>query len=74
MAYYKHSQFLTSNTHAAFDQLLSPGARTPFSGIYRCEHCGQEDVSEVGKPLPPVHNHKQAHQKVLWRLIVATHV
>ncbi len=72
MAWYKYPQFLQKSDNAAYDTLHSPGDATPFSGIYRCENCGDEVASNKGNPLPP-QNHKQhdpAKGKVLWRLIV----
>jgi hypothetical protein len=58
----------------AFDDLLTPGTNTSFSGIYRCEACHHEIVSEKGKPLPS-QNHAQHDPKVgkiIWRLVAAT--
>ncbi len=72
MALYKHSQFLHMSNASAYDVLHNPGAATPFSGIYRCENCGDEVASNKGNPLPP-QNHKQHDLnkgKILWRLLV----
>ena len=73
VAQYKYAQFLKSNTSDAFDALHQPGATTPYSGIYRCEVCGKEDVSVYSKPLPPQnhHQHESSHGPILWRLIVS---
>jgi hypothetical protein len=74
MAYYKHSRFLASNNNQAFDNTSSPGATTPYSGVYRCEGCGHEIASNQGNPLPPQnhHQHNYAQGSIRWRLIVAT--
>lgn len=75
MAVYRYSQYLEVSNHAAFNAIHEPGAKTPYSGIYRCEGCGRNDVSEEGKPLPPQNHHQHTLQqgKIRWRLIVATH-
>ena len=72
MALYKYSQFLASSTDAAFDQIQSPGASTPHSGIYRCEGCGKEIAANQGNPLPPQnqHQHSEAQGAIRWRLAV----
>jgi hypothetical protein len=72
MALYKYNQYLTQSQHESFDQIHNPGAATPFSGIYRCEGCGREVVSESGKPLPPQnhHQHALAQGAIRWRLTV----
>jgi hypothetical protein len=74
MAVYKYPQFLQQNAAAAFDQLYHPGSATPFSGIYRCEGCGHNEVSTYGHPLPPQnhHQHTPAQGAIRWRLVVAT--
>jgi hypothetical protein len=72
MALYKYNQFLSPRDGPAFDVLHSPGATTPFSGIYRCEGCGHEVVSTVGHPLPPQDHHQHAsYRPIQWQLIVA---
>jgi len=75
MAVYKYSQFLQQSTNQAFDQLLSPGTTTPYSGIYRCEGCGKNEVSTQHHPLPPQnhHQHSPSQGAIRWRLAVATH-
>jgi len=72
MATYKHSQYLITSSDAAFDVIHNPGAATPYSGIYRCEGCGREVVSEETKPLPPQnhHQHTQYQGHIRWRMIV----
>jgi hypothetical protein len=73
MAQYKYAQFLKANTSDVFDVLHQPGATTPYSGIYRCEACGKEDVSVYSKPLPPQdhHVHEAGLGAIQWRLIVS---
>ena len=72
MASYKHAGFLAQTTSTKFDETHSPGYSTPFSGIYRCEGCGLELVSEESKPLPPQnhHQHTPSQGAILWRLVV----
>jgi hypothetical protein len=57
MALYKHKQYLNDSDHGAFDLLHRPGTTAPNSGIYRCEVCGAEIVSEKSKLLPPKNHH-----------------
>jgi len=75
MSYYKHSQYFAQDQSAEFDKLQTPGTVTPYSGVYRCEGCGREDVSVKGRPLPPQnhHQHTYAQGAIRWRLIAATH-
>lgn len=72
MPTYKYGQYLTTNNDAAFDQDNTPGAATPYSGIYRCMGCGRELASEHNKPLPPQnhHQHTAAQGSIRWRMIV----
>jgi len=73
MAIYRYSQFLEQSEHEAFNQLHHPGVATPYSGIYRCENCGVNEVSTYGHPLPPQNHHQHnPAAPILWRLIVAT--
>ncbi len=73
MAQYKYANFLKVNTSDAFDALHEPGSLTPYSGIYRCNVCGKEEVSVFGKPFPPQnhHQHPQVNQPIRWQLIVS---
>lgn len=75
MAVYKYSQYLQQLNHQAFDEIHHPGNATPYSGIYRCEGCGKNEVSTQGHPLPPQNHHQHSpHQGAIrWRLVVATH-
>jgi len=74
MAIFKYAQYLEQSSHAAYDQIHLPGGPTPYSGIYRCEGCGINDVSTQGHPLPPQnhHQHSAAQKAIRWRLIVST--
>ena len=75
MAVYKHAHYLIQDNSAAFDQIHPAGTATPYSGIYRCEGCGRNDVSTEGHPLPPQNHHQHSPQQgaIRWRLVVATH-
>ena len=75
MAVYKYAQFLEQSNNAAFDTAYKPGESTSHSGIYRCEGCGKNEVSEFGKPFPPQNHHQHAPSQgvIRWRLVVATH-
>ena len=74
MASYKNRSYLTESSDPAFDGLHNPGTATPHSGIYRCEGCGHEIVSETGKSFPPQnhHQHTGSQGTIRWRLIVRT--
>lgn len=72
MATFQNTTLVQNIKHTAFDQTYVPGATTPFSGIYRCDNCGDEVASNKGNPLPP-QNHKQhtpAKGAIVWRLLV----
>jgi hypothetical protein len=72
MALYKYDKWVKRSDHEAFDALHNPGATTPDSGVYRCENCGHEVVSEKGSPLPPQnhHQHTPGQGRIEWRLLV----
>lgn len=72
MALYKDKQYLNASDHGAFDVLLRPGKSAPNSGIYRCELCGAEIVSEKSHLLPAKDHHVHAEElgQIEWRLIV----
>lgn len=74
MAFYKYSSYLKQNQHNAFDTTTNPGSATPYSGIYKCEGCGQEIVSTQEHPMPPQNHHQHTHAQgqIRWKLIVAT--
>jgi hypothetical protein len=74
MAQYKYSHYLTNLPDLKFDPAHEPGATTPQCGIYKCQGCGKEVVSNPGDPMPPT-SHLQLsldHGGIAWRLIVAT--
>jgi hypothetical protein len=75
VAYYKQPNYFKQDTGSAFDLVHAPGVKTPYSGIYRCDGCGREDVSIKGAPLPPQnhHQHTPSQGSIRWRLIAATH-
>jgi hypothetical protein len=75
MAIYKNANYVTLDNSVAFDAVHNAGVPTPYSGIYRCEGCGKNDVSTRGHPLPPQnhHQHTAIQGTVRWRLVVATH-
>ena len=72
MALYKYSKYLTQINSHEFDTIHKPGSTTPFSGIYRCEGCGKEIVSEENKPFPSQnhHQHSVAQGAIRWHLVV----
>lgn len=72
MALYKHKQHLHDSDHGAFDLLHRPGISAPNSGIYRCEVCGAEIVSEKSRLLPLKNHHLHAEEPgpIQWRLVV----
>jgi len=75
MAYYKYPQFLTQEHGAEFDAINAPGTLTPYSGIYRCEGCGQSITSVHQHPLPPQnhHQHTTSQGSIRWRLVAKSH-
>lgn len=74
MAQYMYGSFLTHISNVALNTLHTPGALTPFSGIYRCEICGTEAVSVFNHPLPAQNHHQHAvgAGPIQWRLIVVS--
>ena len=72
MALYKDGTHLTPTTDTNFDTVHHPGAKAPFSGIYRCVGCGHEVVSTEHHPLPPQnhHQHKTNQGTIRWKLLV----
>ncbi|WP_234744926.1 hypothetical protein [Burkholderia sp. WTPI3] len=75
MAFYKYGQYLSQEQTADFDQIHHPGTPTPYSGIYRCEGCGQSIVSTKQHPLPAQNHHQHTFVQgaIRWRMIVRTH-
>jgi hypothetical protein len=74
MAQYKYNTHLTQVSDSAFDALHKPGESTLHSGIFRCEGCGREIVSESLKTMPPQNHHQHSNQNVpiQWKLLVRT--
>ena len=73
MALFNDKNYFRYSNGPAFDVLHEPGDETPYSGIYRCEACGDEIASNKGNPLPPQnHNqHPPSQGRIRWRLIAA---
>ncbi len=71
MALYKDQQYVKTSSSEAFDKIYPPGTRAPFSGIYRCEGCGDEVASNKNDPLPPQNSHQHnTSAPIRWRLLV----
>ena len=75
MAFYKYPKFLTQNGNSEFDNFHHPNTPAPYSGIYRCEGCGQSATFIKDKNIPPQnhHQHSQAQGSIRWRLVVKSH-
>jgi hypothetical protein len=75
MAYYKYGHYLSQVQGAEFDDLHAPSSQTAYSGIYRCEGCGQSVTSVNPHPLPPQNHHQHPNYRVpiQWRLVVKSH-
>ena len=73
MAQYKYHHYLTDSCDEKFDPAYGPGTTTKEAGIYKCQGCGMEVVSDAGQPLPPSthHQHSLTQGGMAWRLIVA---
>jgi len=71
MVRYQYPQFMQQVTNAVFDQLFAPGSTTRYSGIYRCEGCGETIISMHQSPLPSSNHHAHAPNAgaMEWRLI-----
>ncbi len=74
MAQYKYSHYLENSSDPRFDPAFPPGTEAPHSGIYKCQGCGTEVVSDAGEPLPPQshHQHSLNQGRIAWRLVVGT--
>ena len=72
MAYYKHSRYLAVSDHDLFDKIFDPGTNTPYSGIYRCEVCGREDISirDIFLPSYKHHRHRPGQGPIRWRMVI----
>ena len=74
MATYKDGNQVTRSDSSIFDDAIRPGTPAPFSGIYMCTNCLDEDACNKGNSLPP-QNHRQHNVSIgpiLWRLLVCT--
>jgi hypothetical protein len=72
MADYKYAAYVQHSDDEIFDKLYHPAAKTPFSGIYRCQECGKEAASVINHELPAQNHHQHAPGlgDIRWRLIV----
>jgi hypothetical protein len=71
MALYKYVQYLKQSQDGSFDAIHHPGNITQHSGVYRCEVCGWEVVSERNKPFPPQNHHTHpTMQPIQWKMVV----
>jgi hypothetical protein len=75
VAYYKYPTHLHQQSGPEFDAIHHPGQATRYSGVYRCEGCGQSITSVGGHPMPPQdhHQHTSVQGTVRWRLVVKSH-
>lgn len=74
MALYQDGSELTHKVDPKFDTTYTPGTKAPYSGIYMCTNCRDEDACNKGDPLPP-QNHRQhdpAKGPIVWRLLIQT--
>lgn len=74
MAFYKEFRYLTYSSGEEFDKIHTPGTLASYSGIYRCEGCGDEIAANKYNPLPSQNHsqHGQTQGAIRWRLIVRT--
>jgi hypothetical protein len=72
VATYEDTHHVRCVQHPAFQEVYPASARTPLSGIYRCDGCGRECVSIHYRPLPPEghHQHTPSQGPIRWRLLV----
>ena len=72
MASYKYPQYVVKIESPIFDELHTPGTLAPYSGIYRCMSCGDEDACNKGKSLPPQNHaqHDPSKGAIRWKLTV----
>jgi hypothetical protein len=74
MATYQDQNEVTLGAGPEFKQTWRPGTTAPYSGIYMCINCRDEDACNKGDPLPP-QNHRQhpdTSKPIMWRLLVKT--
>ena len=72
MALYRDDEHVNkSKPSKAFEAVHKPGRIVPFSGIYRCVNCGDENACNKEDPFPPQnhHQHKSA-SPIGWKLLV----
>jgi len=74
MAQYRYLHFLSHSCDSKFETGHPPGAITQHTGIYKCQGCGIEVVSNAGDPLPPSthHQHSLTQGGISWWLAIAT--
>ena len=77
MALYKYTNDVAQATanNECFEAIHNPGEITPRSGVYRCQSCAVEIVSEQHKPFPPTracreHNPNANGGSITWRMVV----
>jgi len=74
MAWYIDNNVVVKSDGAGqhWKTMYEPGAKVPFSGIYKCAGCNKEITSNEGDPFPPQnhHQHDQSQGKIRWKLIV----
>jgi len=73
MAYYgdkKNVKVAAEKGKQKYEDLLKPGGKPQWPGIYKCQTCGYEDVinRECGK-LPPC-SHCSPRKNEHWKLLV----
>ncbi|RST80099.1 hypothetical protein EJC49_24705 [Aquibium carbonis] len=72
MALYRdETRVKKANPHSAFETVHKPGVKVPYSGIYRCVNCGDENCCNKGDPFPPQNHHQhQSQSPIGWQLLV----
>lgn len=69
MVFYRRTSDIKQSLSRDFDTLHRPQAKTPLSGIYRCNGCKAEIVSVEGKPFPAAHTGRTDGHEISWRLV-----
>lgn len=74
MAYYKDINLLRRETGVEYDLVHSPGDRVPYTGVYRCQGCGNSRAAFKEERFPPKnhHDHNALQSKMRWQLVVKT--
>ena len=72
MAYYKDITLLRRETGAEYDLVHAAGEQVPFTGIYRCQGCGNSIAALAGNRFPPPnhHDHNALQPRMRWQLVV----